>query len=527
MKLLAVDTQTFSDMRKRDALYIDKTDYIYKMITGGKVYFLSRPRRFGKSLMISTLESLFKGCKELFEGLYIYDKWDWSRKSPIIRIDWSGMNTENPELMKNSFVLMLKRAAARFGIELKSNTATDCFAELLETLHQPPDQPEDAPEREKVVVLIDEYDQPVTRHLHDDYLEQMRDALHDIYQVMKDCDEHIRFIFITGVSKFSGLSVFSALNNPQDISLEPEFAGICGYTQQELETALSEHIDHAAEVRGETREQVLDGIRKCYDGYSWDGKTRVYNPFSTLKFLKSPRLYLSYWFASGTPSYMLDIVRNKQELSLVYCPTKVLPDVLFNGYSPTAPEDIPLLFQTGYLTITKITDDGRYQLEIPNGEVLNAMEDYLLKELCTASSESTNEWREKLHRYILEDNAEGLAYVLMSLFSVPYRIKDGKESAYHIAFQIAFKALGFKILSEVITDHGIADAVWELPETVVIIEMKYSATDALEDMLAAAMKQIHDKRYYSPYADRPVKLLAVAFTDKKVKCMIEELKTNN
>ncbi|MDR1814273.1 MAG: ATP-binding protein, partial [Tannerella sp.] len=515
-KLLAVDTQTFSDMRERDALYIDKTDYIYKMVTGGKVYFLSRPRRFGKSLMISTLQSLFEGRKDLFEGLYIYDKWDWSKRYPVIRLDWSGVVLSTPEAMNKDLPLYFQAIADDYNIELESDTGQGCFRELIIGLHKKTGQ--------QVAVLIDEYDQPVTSHLHNEYLEPMRKAVHDIYQVMKNCDKYIRFIFITGVSKFSGLSVFSALNNPQDITLEPEYAGICGYTQQELETALSEYIDYAAEVRGETREQVIDGIRKWYDGYSWDGKTRVYNPFSTLKFLKSPQMYISYWFASGTPSYMLDIIRQREELSLVYGPTEASPDELFNGYSPTAPEDIPLLFQTGYLTITNINEYGQYQLATPNGEVLHAMERYLLKELCTASSESTNLWREKLRRYVYEDNAAGLAYVLMSLFSVPYRIKDGKESAYHIAFQIAFKALGLKILSEVITDYGIADAVWELPETVVIIEMKYSANGIPSKMLAAALKQIHKKRYYTPYADRPCKLLAVAFTDATVKCKIETLK---
>jgi hypothetical protein len=326
------------------------------------------------------------------------------------------------------------------------------------------------------------------------------------------------------VSKFSGLSVFSALNNPQDITLRSEFAGICGYTQQELETTLSEHIDHAAELRGETREQVIEGIRNWYDGYSWDGKTRVYNPFSTLKFLVDPYNYVDYWFSSGTPSYMLDIIRRKQEFSLIYSPTEVDFNTLFNGYSQTAPEDVPLLFQTGYLTITGITNEVRFQLEIPNREVLDAMESYLFKELCTASSESASLWHKKLHRYLLGDNSDGLAYVFMSMFSVPYRIKDGKESAYHIAFQIALKALGFKILSEVVTDNGIADAVWELPEVVVIIELKYSATQAPETMLAAALKQIRKKRYYSPYADRPCKLLAVAFTNNEVKCKIADLK---
>jgi hypothetical protein len=444
MKLLAVDTQTFSDMRERDALYFDKTDYIYKMVTGGRVYFLSRPRRFGKSLLVSTLHALFDAKQALFEGLYIYDKWDWSKRFPVIIIDWSGIPHNTPEQIEDSLVSYLQEQADNYDINLTEKTAVGRFRQLIRQLCKK--------QGNRVVILIDEYDQPVTKHLYSEHLETIKTTVHDFYQVMKNCDNDIRFIFITGVSKFSGLSVFSALNNPQDITLRTEYAGICGYTQQELETALSEHIDHAAELRGETREQVIDGIRRWYDGYSWDGKTRVYNPFSTLKFLDDPQFYTAYWFSTGTPSYLINIIRQRQELKLIYSPSEVERNVLFNGYSPAAPEDIPLLFQTGYLTVTGITDKGQYQLAVPNGEVRTAIENFLLKELCTASSEAISEWHKKLHRCIIENNSNELAYVLMALFSVPYRIKDGKESAYHIAFQIAFRALGFKIQSEPTTE---------------------------------------------------------------------------
>ncbi|MDR1723281.1 MAG: AAA family ATPase, partial [Tannerella sp.] len=258
MKILAVDTQTFSKMREMDALYVDKTQFIHKMVAQSGVYFLSRPRRFGKSLLVSTLKALFEGRKELFEGLYVYDKWDWSLRFPVIRIDWSGIVLSTPEAMNKNLPVYLKSIAEAYNIKIEADTGQSYFRELIVGLHKATSQ--------QVVILIDEYDQPVTSHLHDEHLKAMIKEVHNIYQVMKECDEHIRFIFITGVSKFSGLSVFSALNNPQDITLRAEYAGICGYTQQELETALSEHIDHAAEVRGETREQVIDGIRKWYDG---------------------------------------------------------------------------------------------------------------------------------------------------------------------------------------------------------------------------------------------------------------------
>jgi hypothetical protein len=516
MKQLAVDTQSFTEMRESNCIYVDKTMYIHKIVTTGRIYFLSRPRRFGKSLTVAALHALFEGQHQYFEGLYIYDKWDWSSTYPVIRIDWTKINHSTPEWLETDLRDYLRSIAAKAKIALQSDNAVGCFRELIENIHES--------KHEKVVILIDEYDKPVTNHLYDGHLDNMKQAVHDFYQVMKGCDDHIRFIFITGVSKFSGLSVHSALNNPQDISFDPEFAGICGYTQEELETNLNEYIDHAAEVRGETREEVLDGIRQWYDGYSWDGKTRVYNPFSTSKFLKSPTDFLVHWAGSGTPTYLLDIIRRRKQPDLVYEATTVNINTLYNGYSPEAPEDIPMLFQTGYLTITEALGKGRYKLDIPNGEVRASLEDYLLRHLCTYAADQVNELRDKLHHHILDGNEEGMDRCLMALFSVPYQLLTDKVRNYHVAFQVALRALGFKILSEVSNEEGRADAIWELPEATIVAELKYSATLTPATLIRKALKQIRDKRYYAPCADRPViKLLAVAFTDKTVRCRIEPL----
>ncbi|MDR0609566.1 MAG: AAA family ATPase, partial [Planctomycetaceae bacterium] len=219
MKQLAIDTQSFEKLRSRNCLYVDKTESIYKMITGGRIYFLSRPRRFGKSLLVSTLETLFQGKKELFDGLYIYDKWEWEQY-PVIKIDWTEINHSTPEEMKKSLVLRLKKIALKYQITLGSQSAIDCFVELIESLHDQTGK--------NVVILIDEYDKPVTAHLTDEHLETIKIAVHDFYQVMKGADDYLQFVFLTGVSKFSGLSIFSALNNPQDITLRDEYAAICG-----------------------------------------------------------------------------------------------------------------------------------------------------------------------------------------------------------------------------------------------------------------------------------------------------------
>ncbi|MDR3189080.1 MAG: AAA family ATPase [Prevotellaceae bacterium] len=276
MKNLPIGTQSFEVLRSTDCLYVDKTKSIYQMLTSGRIYFLSRPRRFGKSLLLSTMEAVFKGKKELFEGLYIYDKWDWSQQEPVIRIDWTLINHATPEEMKVSMVGYLKENAENYQITLTATSAPDCFRELMRKLHEKTGR--------KVVVLIDEYDKPITSHLFDEDLDVIRRAVHDFYQVMKGSDEHLKFLFLTGVSKFSGLSVFSALNNLQDITMHEQYASVCGYTQAELESCFPEYIDATAQRLKMTKEELLETIRYWYYGYSWDGESRVYNPFSTLMF---------------------------------------------------------------------------------------------------------------------------------------------------------------------------------------------------------------------------------------------------
>jgi hypothetical protein len=276
MKKLPIGIQSFEDLRSNDYLYVDKTEIIYRIISSGKVYFLSRPRRFGKSLLVSTMEAIFKGKKELFEGLYIYDHWDWSQQYPVIRIDWTLISHSAPEEMKTSMCRYLRRIAEGYEITLSGETASDCFDELILRLYRQTGK--------KVVVLIDEYDKPVTSHLFDAHLDNIRRMVHDFYQVMKGADEHLQFVFLTGVSNVFGAVVFSALNQLNDISLDKPFTAICGYTQEELESNFPEYIDSAAESLEMTREHLLERIRYWYDGYPWDGKTSIYNPFSMLLF---------------------------------------------------------------------------------------------------------------------------------------------------------------------------------------------------------------------------------------------------
>ncbi|MDR2384988.1 MAG: AAA family ATPase, partial [Tannerella sp.] len=228
MKKLPIGIQSFGNLRSNDYIYVDKTEIVHRIVSEGKIYFLSRPRRFGKSLLISTLDALFRGQEELFEGLYIHNKWNWTQQYPVIRIDWTRISHSTLEEMKNSMCRYLRNIARQYEIKLQDGTPSDCFDELITLLYEKTG-------KTKIAVLIDEYDKPVTSHLFEPDLDDIRKAVHDFYQVMKGLDDYLQFIFITGVSKFSGLSVFSALNNLDDITLKKEYAAICGYTQEELE----------------------------------------------------------------------------------------------------------------------------------------------------------------------------------------------------------------------------------------------------------------------------------------------------
>jgi hypothetical protein len=489
------------------------------MITGGRVYFLSRPRRFGKSLLISTLEAIFQGRKELFGGLYIFDKWDWSQQYPVITLDWTRINHSTTEEMKESLVFHLKRIAQSYRITLTAKSASDCFDELIETLYHKSGET-------KVVILIDEYDKPVTAHLSDPHLEPVRTAVHDFYQVMKGSDKYLKFVFLTGVSKFSGLSIFSALNNPQDITLREEYTAICGYTQEELENNFSEYIDRAAERLKMTREYLLEQIRYWYNGYTWDGETAIYNPFSTMNFFQI-RKFDNYWFSTGTPTFLIDLIQRRNRVDIALSPV-VVDGKVFAGYDPANIGEISLLFQTGYLTIKKIDMiDGRaqYTLGIPNSEVSESLLTYLVQAFGKYPDDRyIDELRRTMQRQITACDELGFARSLEAMVAtVPSKIHVPCEHYYHSLMLIWMRLLGFRIRAEEANNLGYSDAVWEQPDFTVVTEVKYHAEKKIGTLLNEALKQIHERRYYNKYSGK-VLLLGIAFSGKQPGCRMEMLK---
>jgi hypothetical protein len=417
----------------------------------------------------------------------------------------------------------LQTVAKQYDVSLTTASAPDRFDELIRLLHEKTG--------EKVVILIDEYDKPVTAHLFDSHLDGIRTAVHDFYQVMKGADGYLRFLFLTGVSKFSGLSIFSALNNPDDITLSDDYASICGYTQKELEDNFPEYIDLAAERIGITNEELLDGIRYWYDGYTWDGKTSVYNPFSTLLFF-SKRRFIGYWFNTGTPTFLIDILQRRERTGIVLEPQTVDGSVLNGGYDPQTLSEIPLLFQTGYLTVKSVELNrmkSKYTLGVPNEEVNDALMTNLLSVYGKYPQEDVDNMREIMEQCIRDGDESGFANCLETMIAtVPYELQIGCEHYYHTIMLIWMRLLGFRIQGEKPNNRGRADAVWEQPGLTVVAELKYHAEKKIETLLDEAMAQMHDRRYYNQYTGK-ILLLGVAFSGKDIGCRMEfaQLKVEN
>ena len=521
MKKLPIGIQTFEEIRTENYLYVDKTESIYRIVTSGKVYFLSRPRRFGKSLMLSTLDALFKGRKELFEGLYVYDKWDWNKKYPVIRIDWTLISHKTPKEIEEDLSDVLRLKGKKDGIKLTRKNASGCFGELIEELYQRTG--------EKVVLLIDEYDVPILDAMgkSSEELKAMQEALHDIYKVMKGADEYIKFIFLTGVSKFSGLSIFSALNNVKDITLAEEYSALCGITQEELENNFSSHLEATANKLSISRKKLLNDIRRWYNGYSWDGKTSVYNPFGLLLFF-SENEFNDYWFSTGTPTFLLELIKQRNDVESFLQPVQTSRAVL-SSYDLERLETLSLLFQTGYLTIKAITREAEkriYHLEPPNVEVREAFIDHLFKSYTNVPMEDMIRLHDNMCRQIKTCDSAGLERSLCSMIArVPYQLHVKNEKYYHSLLLVWLYFLGFRVQSEISTNVGRIDAVWKLPEMIVVAEVKYSADKNLAALLDEASKQIHHRKYYEAYLSETNKiiLLSVAFSGKEIGCRMETI----
>ena len=478
---LPIGIQSFREIRTNQLLYVDKTEAIFRLTESGKYFFLSRPRRFGKSLTLSTLKELFTGQKELFDGLWIQDRWDWTQTHPVIHIPFSsiGYKTMGLETALNK---ILDKEASRFGLKLTSNDYDQKFKELIEKLSQ----------KDKVVVLIDEYDKPIIDYL-DDLLQAKahQQILKSFYSILKDSDDYIRFLMITGVSKFSKVSIFSELNNLEDITVDWRFSALVGLTQEEVEHNFEHHLQASQERLKINRTELLKEIKDWYNGYSWDGEVFVYNPFSLLNFFHKSA-FLNFWFSTGTPTFLVRLLKKRQDINF----EKIEVDQsIFESYDIDNLDTLPLLFQTGYTTIKSIGEFGIYLLDYPNKEVKESLLRHLISNYRNDSVAKTTPIVIKLRKAFLENDYNRIITIINSLFkSIPSHIfiKE-KEAYYHSVVFLVFQYLGQFIEAEVNTSDGRIDAVVQTDTHVYILEFK------LDESADEAIQQIQKKGYGEKY----------------------------
>jgi hypothetical protein len=517
MKGLPVGVQSFRQVIEGGYVYADKTGYIHDLVEGGKYYFLSRPRRFGKSLLVDTIAEVFSGDRELFAGLAIAGT-DWAFEShPVVRIDMTQVSLSSAERLEESLVGYLSTIAQAVGVSLAGpRLPTDMLRSLIEALA--------TKHGKRVVVLVDEYDKPIIDHIDaPQKAKANREVLGGFYGVLKGQDANLRFVLLTGVSKFTQLSLFSKLNNLLDLTLWREFAGICGITEDEFDRLFGEHVEvYRASVAGLARhpdagkstDQIRRQIFEWYDGYTWDGLTRVFNPFSLLSFFKM-REFSPYWFRTGTPSFLMsDFQKRPWEYATLQGAT-----ISENVLDSHDIEDAPLasvLFQTGFLTVRSVGYSGlkrEFHLGLPNEEVSQSFAELFLTAVSGTPDGYSLKFAEELATALDAGRPEGLAAPLAGLYaSIPYQLHLQNEAYYHSVFLAVMQFLGFRVLGEVSVAGGRIDGVVDRPNGMsYVIEFKYTADESgLDEALAAAAAQIEDRAYAGRYTGTGRKVFNVA-----------------
>ena len=501
MKRLPIGIQTFRKIIEGGYVYVDKTRFALKLIeSGGDFYFLSRPRRFGKSLFLDTLSEIFKGSKELFKGLYIYDKYDF-KPHPVIRISFGSGDYSEIESIYKEILRILERNIRDLGIDCKDREDyKGCFEELIYNANQR--------YKKKVVVLVDEYDKPILDNiLNKNKAREARDILKNFYSVIKDSDPYIRFVFITGVSKFSKLNLFSGLNNLKDITISREYADICGYTHHDLETVFSEHL----------RGADLEKVKLWYNGYNYFGE-RLYNPFDILLFISDGFEFRNYWWSTGNPSFLIDKIRDEN----YYIPElegAEISEEQLDAFDVEYIDVLALFWQTGYLTFKDRNVDNfgvsTYRLCIPNFEIRLSL-NHLFIDYLTNQRKEKLRYRRSLDRCLIGGSIDSFIETLRSIFaSIPYQnyannIISKYEGYYSSVVYTYLCALGYEVIPEDNTNRGRIDLTIKLPDKVVIIEFKVDSQES-------PIEQIEKKGYYEKYLslNMPIYLIGIKFDSAK------------
>jgi len=499
-KKLPIGLQDFRTIIMEEFMYIDKTKYLFELCNSGKFFFLSRPRRFGKSLSIATLQELYKGSQELFKGLWIENKWDWSRKHPVIRITLTGLGFPQTSLIEG-LDYKLNQLINEHGLDSVEGNPGNKLEYLIVQLSK----------LNKVVVLVDEYDAPIIHYLGKD-VEQAysnRDILREFYTVLKNNDHLLEFVFLTGVSKFSKVGIFSGLNNLQDITMHPQYATMLGYTQEELEDNFSKEIVATADHMKISPAELLEKMRLWYNGYRFEENApTVYNPVSINTFFSFQK-FQNFWFATGTPSFLINLLKKEG-----------LYDLNFNHLNPTGFDSFELnnlklaaiLYQTGYLTIKDKDEEGLLTLDYPNKEVRDAMLEHLIEGFVGVDTEFSAALIIKIRKAFQNNDLDQVIRILQSVFKgLPYFLYEKfPEKFFHAAIHLLFTYLGLRVQSEVCTSDGRVDSVVETDTHVYIMEFK------LDESAETALAQIRRKKYYQAWwlKGKPVIGVGVNFSSQ-------------
>ncbi len=505
MKLLTSGIYTFEKLIKDNYLYVDKTEYIWDLIsqpTG--LYFLSRPRRFGKSLTVSTLETVFNGKKELFKGLSIYNKdYDW-KKYPVIHLDFADTDADSPAALKEDISERLQKIADNYKVPLKGKTIQSQFRQLIYKLS----------EKNPVVILVDEYDKPILGNVSNPKVKEILKVLKGFYSVIKGTEGKQRFVLLTGVSKFAHVSVFSDLNNLTDITYDSDYAAMLGYTQEEFEDNFAEYIDQVAKQQNIPRQELLDKLKQWYDGYCFHANgPLVYNPVSVAQFFLKKGEFRSYWFATGTPSFLLELAQ-KTQFDFEQALTEPVSGLVFDSFEIDNLNPLALLLQTGYLTIKGTEEDfgvTLYYLGFPNDEVKSSFDAYLLNYYTKVPKENIEELSVRLARLVRSGEVDAFMELLKTFFAqIPYDIKLRNEKYYQTIFFMLFLLLGVHIEAEARTNNGRIDAVASYGEWTYLLEFK------LNKNAKTALNQIKDKEYFRKYlhTGKRIIMIGVNFDSK-------------
>ncbi|MDY0122927.1 AAA family ATPase [Sulfurimonas sp.] len=502
LKKLPIGIQTFSDIRKDDYVYVDKTDIAFNLIESYRYAFLARPRRFGKSLFLDTLRNIFEAKKELFKGLAIEDKWDWDVSYPVITISFANGRIDSREQLDKKIISILEENQHSLGIECKDIDSTDiCFRDLIIKARQKYNQ--------NVVILVDEYDKPILDNIDEPTIaKSVRDGLVNLYSVIKGSDEYIKFAFLTGVSKFTKTSLFSGLNNLKDISLQKQYGDICGYSQNDVETTFKPYLDGVD----------MQELKSWYNGYNFLGSD-MYNPFDILLFIDNDFQYSNYWFSTGTPTFLMKLIE-KNNYFLPNLTNIKVDEKILDSFDIDNLDLEVILYQSGYLTIDKVTNQARggllYHLKVPNKEVAQSLSDHIIDFITSTDTTKRLNIQNTIYQALEDADIKQFESSITSMFAtIPHQNYTSSKIAQYEGFYasvifIYLQSLGFQIIGEDAKSEGRIDLTIITDKNIYIIEFKV-------DGKGDALQQIKDNNYALGYTNqnKDIYLVGIDFDTNK------------